>query len=83
MASEKYDVCSRLEIEGREKPLWPKVGMVVTIRDDGKVSVFDARTGQNYPAFKREPRPVQASQPPTQTPPQQTDQGFIDDQVPF
>ena len=53
--SKKYDVCARVEIDGREKPIWPKVGMTVTVKDDGKIGLYDARTGQNYFCFERKP----------------------------
>lgn len=54
--SKKYDVCTRLEIEGRDKPIWPKVGMTLTVKDNGHISLYDARTGQNYFCFEREQR---------------------------
>lgn len=52
----KYDAKKPLEIEGRDKPIWMGIGMSVTIKDDGKVFLFDNRTGMNYPCFERKPR---------------------------
>ena len=75
----KYDVCARVEIEGREKPIWPKVGMSITIKDDGKISVYDARTGINYFAFERTDRNQQ--QAPAQQPTAQA--ADFDDDIPF
>lgn len=88
MANQKYDVCARLEIEGREKPVWPRIGVTITVRDDGRIGMFDARTGQNYFAFLREDKPEQAA---TTTPPVQQaaapaakpDAGDFDDDIPF
>ena len=61
--NKKYDACSRLEIEGREKPIWPKVGLTLTVKDDGKMYLFDARTQQTYFLFERQDRNQQQSAP--------------------
>lgn len=52
--AKKYDICTRLEIEGREKPLWPEIGMTLTVKDDGTMRLYDARTGQSYFCFERD-----------------------------
>lgn len=62
--TKKYDVCARLQIEGRDKPLWPKIGMTITVKDDGKISLYDARTGTSYYAFEREQRQAPSSDAP-------------------
>ena len=79
--AEKYDVCARLEIEGREKPVWPRIGLTITVKDDGKIGVFDARTGQNYFAFLREPKENQAQAPKSAAPAKSPDD--FDDDIPF
>ena len=58
----KYDACSRLEIDGRDKPIWPRVGLTLTVKDDGKMYLFDARTQHTYFLFEREDKRQQASQ---------------------
>ena len=52
--SKKFKICSRLQIEGRDKPIWVDTGMTLTQRDDGKMTIFDSRTLQNYYVFEKE-----------------------------
>ncbi len=81
--NQKFDVCARVEIEGKDKPIWPKVGMTVTRRADGKMTLFDARTGKNYFLFERTQNNQQAPQ--QQQPQQQKPSNFddFDDDIPF
>lgn len=50
--SRKYHVCTKLVIN--EKASWPKIGMTLTVKDDGTIFLYDARTGQSYYCFERE-----------------------------
>ena len=50
-----YDVVRRREVEGRDKPYWDNVGMVV-IEKEGKLYLIDNRSGEKYYVFAREKR---------------------------
>jgi single-stranded DNA-binding protein len=82
----KYRVCSRTEING--KAVYPDTGMTLTVRDDGRMYLYDPRTLQSYFCFEKEPRNQQGGQSqPQQQPRQQPQQnkGFddFDDDIPF
>jgi hypothetical protein len=47
--------CKRKE-ERDGKTYWMDIGLTVFIKEDGKVSVKDNRTGEFYPAFEPKPR---------------------------
>jgi len=76
--AKKYRICARLEIDG--KTVWPDTGMVLSQRDDGKMTLYDPRTGQSYFAFEKEPRPASQQQAPQQ---QQKPNDPFDDDIPF
>ena len=74
--SKKYDICARLEIQGRDKPVWPKIGMTLTIKDNGHISLYDSRTGQNYFCFERQEKSQQNQN-------DQAGKDAFDDTIPF
>ena len=87
----KYRVCSRTEING--KAIYPDTGMRLTVRDDGKMYLYDPRTLQSYLCFEKEPYDPQRGhnqqqsqqQRPQQPQQQQQNRGFddFDDDIPF
>ncbi len=66
--SKKYDAKFPLEIDDREtggkKTIWLNAGITVTVKDDGKMSMFDGRGALNYQLFERRPRSENVQQQP-------------------
>lgn len=64
--SKKYDAKFPFEIQdrntGEQKTIWLNAGITVTVRDDGKMSMFDGRGGLNYQLFERKPRENNSTQ---------------------
>lgn len=65
-----YDVVRRREIEGRDKPYWDNIGMVL-IEKEGKYYLVDNRTGEKYYCFERKKRDMQSTK------------GDFNDDIPF
>ena len=81
----KVYICKRGR-DGDGKTYWDDVGLKVLIRDDGRVSVFDARTGNFYPAFEpkaREDDDRQQQAPAQQQTRQPTQAEPLNDEIPF
>lgn len=57
---------------------WDETGFKLLVKDDGKMSLFDGRTGEWFSLF--EPRPRQADD---QSPSQQSPAPSQDDDIPF
>lgn len=47
----KFRVCAKQEGKNG-KAYWPEIGMTLFLKDDGKMSLLDARTGQFYSVFE-------------------------------
>ena len=65
--------CKRKE-ERNGNTYWQDIGLSVFVKDDGKVSVKDNRTGEFYPAFEPKPRTEQ---------PQAASGAYEGDDIPF
>lgn len=60
---------------------WSDVGLVVFLKDDGKVSIKDARTGEFYQCFEPRKREDSTDAPQSENPaPKGND---FDDDIPF
>ncbi len=81
----KFKVCNRLEIEGRDKAVWPNTGMTLTVKDDGKMTLFDGRTNTNYFLFEIEDKATTHTHTETKdSAPQRTStDSFSDLEAPF
>ena len=78
--SKKYDLKVMLRNNGEPvknengKNIYMNIGMTLTEKE-GRFALYDARTGQTYYAFERQPRQQNA--------PQQATQEDLSDDIPF